>query len=318
MRTALKLRPAYLAGALTLAIGIPTVALATGTSFAQSATVMSLNPQHVAYGGLVTVTGTGSPTAAKQRVVLEYAPPRGTFTPVASTTARPDGSFRLRAKLYRSGLLRVTGASTAKAASAATTGTPLTSTSAVQPSPSQAIAVKAKLQVPTSPLNALSGGPVDVRGRLLPGLGHREVVLQGWTGHRWQALARTATRRGGGFDLRFVPGNTGSEQLRVRFGGDASNGRAFARSGGVTTYRQSVASWYNDAGNTACGFHAGMGVANKTLPCGTKVTFLYGGRRVTAVVDDRGPFVAGREWDLNQNTAGALGFGGVATVWSSL
>jgi hypothetical protein len=266
----------------------------------------------------VTVTGTASPTAAGQRVVLEYATPRSGFSPVASTTARSDGSFRLRAKLYRSGLLRVTGASTAKAAAATTGATPTASTSSVQPSLSQPIAVKARLIVPTAPLNALSGGPVDVRGRLLPGLGHRDVVLQGWSANRWQALARTATRRGGGFDLRFTPGNPGSEQLRVRFGGDASNGRAFARTGAVTAYRQSVASWYNDAGSTACGFHAGMGVANKTLPCGTKVTFLFGGRRVNAVVDDRGPFVAGREWDLNQNTAAALGFGGVATVWSSL
>ena len=33
--------------------------------------------------------------------------------------------------------------------------------------------------------------------------------------------------------------------------------------------------------------------------------------------DDRGPVVAGRDWDLNQNTAGALGFGGVDAVWSS-
>jgi rare lipoprotein A (peptidoglycan hydrolase) len=38
---------------------------------------------------------------------------------------------------------------------------------------------------------------------------------------------------------------------------------------------------------------------------------------VTAVVDDRGPYVGGREWDLNQNTARALGFGGVGTVWST-
>jgi rare lipoprotein A (peptidoglycan hydrolase) len=61
-----------------------------------------------------------------------------------------------------------------------------------------------------------------------------------------------------------------------------------------------------------------MGVANKTLPCGTHVTFSYNGRTVTAVVDDRGPFVDGRDWDLNQNTAAALGFGGVDTVWSSV
>ena len=58
--------------------------------------------------------------------------------------------------------------------------------------------------------------------------------------------------------------------------------------------------------------------ACRMLPCGTQVTFHYGGRTVTAVVDDRGPFVGGREWDLNQNVAGALGFGGVGTVWSSV
>jgi rare lipoprotein A (peptidoglycan hydrolase) len=34
-------------------------------------------------------------------------------------------------------------------------------------------------------------------------------------------------------------------------------------------------------------------------------------------VDDRGPFVGGRDWDLNQNTAAALGFGGVGAVWTS-
>ena len=75
-----------------------------------------------------------------------------------------------------------------------------------------------------------------------------------------------------------------------------------------------VASWYDDAGSTACGFHAYYGVANKTLACGTQVTFYYGGHQVTAVVDDRGPYVWPRVWDLNQNTAGAVGFTGVDSV----
>jgi rare lipoprotein A (peptidoglycan hydrolase) len=88
--------------------------------------------------------------------------------------------------------------------------------------------------------------------------------------------------------------------------------------GRLTVYGQSVASWYEDGGATACGFHAGYGVANRSLPCGTRVRLRYGGRSVTAVVDDRGPFVGGRDWDLNQNTAAALGFGGVGTVWTSL
>ena len=92
---------------------------------------------------------------------------------------------------------------------------------------------------------------------------------------------------------------------------------ASTRAGEITVYTPSTASWYDDAGTTACGFHAHYGVANLSLPCGTEVSFVHGGRKVTATVDDRGPYVGGREWDLNQNTAGALGFGGVAEVWSS-
>ncbi len=68
-----------------------------------------------------------------------------------------------------------------------------------------------------------------------------------------------------------------------------------------------VASWYYDQGDTACGFHATYGVANKTLPCGTKVTIAYDGHTVVAEVDDRGPYVYGRDFDLGESTAHALG-----------
>ncbi len=57
-----------------------------------------------------------------------------------------------------------------------------------------------------------------------------------------------------------------------------------------------------------------MNVAHKTLPFGTQVQFEYKGRTVTAVVNDRGPHIAGRVWDLGPGTAKALGFGGVGMV----
>ena len=80
--------------------------------------------------------------------------------------------------------------------------------------------------------------------------------------------------------------------LRVLFAGDAANARAIASAGTVTVYQPSVASWYYDAGlQTGCGFNARYGVANKSLPCGTKVQFRYGDRTVMATVDDRGPYV---------------------------
>jgi rare lipoprotein A len=317
MRTKFRLRPVVSAGALAFAIGIPAVALATGTSQAQSATIINLNPQRLEYGGEVTVTGTASTPSSGQPVQLQFAPLGAAgWKPVASATTNGNGGFRIHAKLFRSGLLRVVGA-TAKTASAATPAAS-TGASSVQPSASRPVAVAAKLNVPSGSVNVLGGSPAEVRGRLLPGLAWRRVVLQAHSGGSWRTIAHAFTHEGGRFDLRFVPGNLGSEGMRVRFAGDPSNGGAFAHIGRLTVYRESVASWYNDGGSTACGFHATMGVANKTLPCGTKVTFLYGGRQVTAVVDDRGPFVPGRDWDFNQNTAAALGMGGVATVWSSL
>jgi rare lipoprotein A len=317
VRTTLSVRSLVSVGALTVAIGIPAVALATGTSQAQSATVINLNPQRVEYGGEVTVTGTASTPASGQRVQLEFAP-RGAagWAPIASATTTGNGSFRIHADVFRSGLLRVVGATRATTA----TATPLASTGAsgVQPSASQPVAVAARLDVRKAHINVLSGSPAAIRGRLLPGLAWRRVLLQARQGGGWQTVAHAYTRRGGRFNLYYVPSNLGTEHLRVRFPGDASSGRAYAYSGVLTVYRQSVASWYNDGGSTACGFHATYGVANKTLPCGTKVTFFYGGQQVTATVDDRGPFVPGRDWDFNQNIASALGMGGVATVWSSI
>jgi hypothetical protein len=312
MRTKVRARHAAMAGALTIAIGIPAIALGAGTSQAQGATVIKISRTHVGYGGQVTVSGTISTGTAGQRLDLEFAQNGRSWRRVASTTAGSSGSYRLRAKLYRSGLLRVSGPATATAASALTP-----SAGGVEPSTSQRVAVRGSLRVPSAARDVLGSRPVAVDGRLLPHIPGRKVVLQASSGRGWRTVADAHTRSGGRFALRFVPGGLGSERLRVRFGGDAASTRTAAPAGVLTVYQQTVASWYNDGGGTACGFHAGMGVANKTLPCGTKVTFVYGGRRVTATVDDRGPFVAGRTWDFNQNTAAALGMGGVATVWSS-
>jgi rare lipoprotein A (peptidoglycan hydrolase) len=83
----------------------------------------------------------------------------------------------------------------------------------------------------------------------------------------------------------------------------------------------SVASVFTDYGlGLACGGVLGrqqLGVAHKTAPCGTLITFAYGGRSLTVPVIDRGPYVAGREWDLTGATAAALGFPGLGRIeWS--
>lgn len=80
----------------------------------------------------------------------------------------------------------------------------------------------------------------------------------------------------------------------------------------------SVASVFRDYGlGLACGGLLGrfqLGVAHKTAPCGTLITFTYAGRSLTVPVIDRGPFIAGREWDLTGATADALGFPGLGQI----
>jgi rare lipoprotein A (peptidoglycan hydrolase) len=57
-----------------------------------------------------------------------------------------------------------------------------------------------------------------------------------------------------------------------------------------------------------------MVVAHRTMRFGTKIEFSYKGRTCIAVVQDRGPYVSGRTFDLGPGTAKALGFSGVGTV----
>jgi rare lipoprotein A (peptidoglycan hydrolase) len=82
-------------------------------------------------------------------------------------------------------------------------------------------------------------------------------------------------------------------------------------------FTRAIASWYRDTGlQTACGFHAKYGVANRHLPCHTHVTFWHDHHKIVATVDDRGPYIAGRKWDLDEKTAKALKVVGLAEVWA--
>jgi len=64
-------------------------------------------------------------------------------------------------------------------------------------------------------------------------------------------------------------------------------------------------SWYGPGfygKRTACG-HAYtktiLGVAHRSLPCGTLVAFRYKNKTITVPVIDRGPYVKGRIWDMS-------------------
>lgn len=161
------------------------------------------------------------------------------------------------------------------------------------------------------------GEKVKVRGRVSPGGSRRLVKVD--IGKR---TLKTRTRTNGTFKVVWKPSTAGEWRVRVRAEGDRIATGSSDRAGRVTAFRPAGASYYGPGlyGNgVACGGTlqpSTIGVAHKTLPCGTKLTIRYGNRTVRNVeVIDRGPYVAGREFDLTAALRNKLGFGGVGTIY---
>jgi hypothetical protein len=296
--------------ALMLVIPATAVALTVAHNDSQSAIRAKLNRHHVSYGQPVTFSGSAAPARPGQKLTLEYAPAGAThWRPLASTKVRRNGHFRVAARLHRTGLVKVQAPAQKPSPSTLPAATTAASTA-------QTVTVAAKLSLAEQSVSEVGGHWSPIHGELLPAVSGRVVRLEGLSHGRWRLLSKVRTGARGGFGLR-ASGASPGQQLRVRFRGDSLNTHVRKDAGETIAFHETIASWYSDAGNTACGFHAYYGVANKSLPCGTKVVFRNGSREVTATVDDRGPFVGGRTWDLNQNTAAALGFGGTGSVLSS-
>jgi len=180
------------------------------------------------------------------------------------------------------------------------------------------------LKVRRKSLNVLAGHPGSVAGTLLeahrPAHSGRVVALQVLAGRGWHTMALARTGARGRFRFSFRPQRLGSRMLRLRFKGDSTARSVGRRLGRLNVYHLAGASWYGGGGGMACGGEltsSTLGVANKTLPCGTMVTLHYGDRTVRVPVVDRGPYVAGREYDLTEATKRALGFGDTGEVWST-
>jgi rare lipoprotein A len=188
------------------------------------------------------------------------------------------------------------------------------------PAPLPVLPARVSLRIHEVELDVLEGSRASVAGALRPSFAGRSVELQRPGRYGWIALAHTFTGAHGRFVLRYTPRRLLTERLRVSFAGDSHDRGAHRYVGRLRSYRLAGASWYGGGGSLACGGQltsATFGVANKTLPCGTLVTLRYGDRQVSVPVVDRGPYVAGREFDLTEATKRALGFEGVGDVWST-
>jgi peptidoglycan lytic transglycosylase len=108
----------------------------------------------------------------------------------------------------------------------------------------------------------------------------------------------------------------------------AGTGVALAGTGGTSPAlarppirKVALATWFGPGfygQRTACGqtlTPAVVGVANRTLPCGTLVRLSFRGRKLTLPVIDRGPYAPnGADWDLTTQAARALGMTDTARI----
>ena len=255
----------------------------------------------VAYGRNLHLDGRVA--APSSGVRLEHAPKGRDWQPVAETQSAGDGSYSFDVRAERSGAWRAVSAGGASAP--------------------RRVAVVAKLGGKPS-RHVRVGKKVRVRGVLKPAQAGRTVRVQQRVDGRWRTVDRARTTANGRFKAAFEAAQAGAYKLRARFAGDAANAAATKRLRGRTkVYRPGLASWYGPGfygRRTACGqtiTGSILGVANKSLPCGTKVTFRYKGRTATVPVIDRGPYVGAREWDLTPATKEKLGFGSTGTVWTT-
>jgi hypothetical protein len=175
----------------------------------------------------------------------------------------------------------------------------------------------------TAVADQLLGEVVHFAGRASTADAGRTVTLERYweLGGEWAPIATATVGDDGTYDAYWRTDHIG--RMRVRAIVDAGSDAAAAEASpelGLTVYKPATATWYGPGfygRHTACGqvmSHRLLGVAHKSLPCGTQVALYFGGRTITVAVVDRGPFRRNTDWDLTSATAQALGMTGTSTI----
>ncbi len=160
------------------------------------------------------------------------------------------------------------------------------------------------------------------------------------SGSRWTRVTTAAIAPSGSFSTTWTPASSAQVRMRAVLAqqGPAgqTTGSGAAAPGSVSAaaastvfatqaltipiFKNAVATIFGPGlwgRHTACGprlTRALLGVASRTLKCGTKVALHYRGHELTVPVVDRGPYAAGVTWDLTSATAAALGITETSTV----
>jgi hypothetical protein len=143
------------------------------------------------------------------------------------------------------------------------------------------------------------------------------------TAWAWAPTAHGTVAPDGSFTAYWPANHIGSFQIRAIVEpsvGLAAEAIAASPPLAVTVYRAALATEYGPGfygSQTACGQKLRrdtLGVANRTLRCGTEVSIYYRGRKIVVPVIDRGPYANNADWDLTIATARLLGVSNTTKV----
>ena len=299
-------RAGVLGIAITVAAGVSAAAFADtpGTQIP-----MKIADRSLKAGQDVRATGAPGRELAGRTVALEYLAGQSGWQPLATATIAGSGRYRVAGELPRSARVRVV-----------LQPQPGTATASAQSSREARVAVSPRVRIGHRRLHVQAGRRATVNGRLKPAAGGARVSLQVRRPGGWRTIERDRTSSEGRFKLRDRRRQTLSAKARVVARPHAGLAKGRRKVGRLNVYRYAQASWYGPGfygRQTGCGGRLDpgeLGVAHKSLPCGSKVTFRHKGRSVRVRVIDRGPYVGGREYDLTEATARRLGFSGHGPV----
>jgi rare lipoprotein A (peptidoglycan hydrolase) len=215
---------------------------------------------------------------------------------------------KLALPLVLSGVLALPAAGSASDGGAAATTTPPTSSGSASGG-SGALTLRATR-------STLVNRTITLAGSASRASAGRLVIVELHGHSRWTQAARARVTSRGTYSTRWRANPAGRVSLRARLSSSSAATRAKSASAAlsISVYKPARATWYGPGffGNrTACGqrltSHT-LGVAHRTLRCGTKVDIYYGGRTIRVPVIDRGPYANHADWDLTSATADRLHF----------
>ena len=179
-----------------------------------------------------------------------------------------------------------------------------------------------------TPASLLLGDTAIVSGSVGAAGGGAPVWLQVQRARRgWKSVATALAAPDGSFVISWRTTIAGQLTLRA-FSAAGTPKPAQATTSALTrtpiaalsVYERVISTWYGPGlygRHTACGeiltAHI-VGVAERTLPCGTPVSITYNGHTLIVPVIDRGPYTSGVTLDLTHAAAQELGVTGTVGV----